>query len=419
MKEMLEDVERILGWGALQRVLYGGEMEDGEEEEREEEEMEDEMEELFDLKYSLSDEDEEEGHEEGWTSDSGSGSDSEDSESDDNLFEPSHWPPTLRAKPLLRIIHDILFERFKTLPTLALYNAITALPPLHGLDDDDEDEEDLEAIEEILEEIDPSDGPDAYVSALEIYVVQGNNEAIEALMGRAESHIFRTSDFPVLQAAITMLSISPYPTQYALCLEVIERELLSSLEHIVREVMKVFAGVDDPVNRAELTAIARLRKGSETRQTRVESYVDSVQSPSTNALPPPMAFAAMMMGLPPSLASLDPDDSSLLDEMPDDPDLREIRDEKRPKMKERFAGWWAVGREIKGGRPILEKIWREVDGKGTGSLSFVGIKDVVDEMINRWVIFLDFGGILLIYSFGFVDSQKNLVNIIYAMRSIS
>ena len=157
----------------------------------------------------------------------------------------------------------------------------------------------------------------------------------------------------------------------------------------------MFAGLDDPVNRTDLKAIAKLKIGSETRRNRVERYVNSVQSPRIQAFPPPMAFAAMMMGLPPTF---DPEDSSLLDEMPDDPDLMELRDEKRPKMKERFLGWWSVGRDIKGGKPILEKIWREVDGKGTGSLSCVGFKDVVDEMVERLIILAkSFHTILLIF----------------------
>ena len=379
VKAMLEDVERILGWRALQRVFHGGKLGDWDEwDEDEDEESEEELDESYKFSY-LGDEDE-------WSSDPGPGSDSENSDSDNTLFEPSHWPPALKVKPLLHIIHGMLFERFKTLPSLALYNAIAALPSLNDLDDN-EDENELEAIEAVLEEIDPSSGPDAYVGALEIYVELANYEAIDALMGRAKSHIFRPSDFPVLQAAIQTLSLSPYPTRYTHCLEVIERELIGTLEQIKREVIKVFAGLDDPVNRADLKAIARLNMGSETRKNRVERYVDSVQSSRTNDIPPPMAFAAMMMGLPPSF---DPDDSSMLDELPDDPDLQELRDEKRPKMDERFAGWWSVGKEVKGGRRILEKIWREVDGKGTGSLSCVGLKDVVDEMIDRFVIFKTF-----------------------------
>ena len=375
VKEMLEDVERTLGWRALRRVFYGGELDDWDEEDAE---TEDELE-LEDESYECSCS----GDENERRSSPGPGYDSEDSDGKDDLIEPPHWPPALKAKPLLHVIHSMLFERFKMLPSLDLYNAIATLPSLHDVDDDDGETE-LEALKAVLEKIDPSNGPDACVGALEVYVDQFDCEAIDALMGRVKSHIFRPSDFTVLQAAIHILSVvSPYPPQYTHCSEVVERELMETLEQIRREVIRVFAGLDDPVNRTDLKAIAKLKIGSETRRNRVERYVNSVQSPRIQAFPPPMAFAAMMMGLPPTF---DPEDSSLLDEMPDDPDLTELRDEKRPKLKERFLGWWSVGRDIKGGKPVLEKIWREVDGKGTGSLSCVGFKDVVDEMVERLII---------------------------------
>ncbi|KIK60087.1 hypothetical protein GYMLUDRAFT_244860 [Collybiopsis luxurians FD-317 M1] len=165
-----------------------------------------------------------------------------------------------------------------------------------------------------------------------------------------------------------------------------------------------------------------------------------------DGIPPPLhpiAFAAMMMGFPVpvplnggDIDENDPDTDEggpfgfggmgmgmgismgmggmgLLDMDPDDPDLDDVREELRPRLKERFEGWVEAAMKIKGGPGVLAKVYtrmvseeekdRDKDkGKGkegqsesagqsttvtsgAGGMGMTWLQgaDVVDAMINR------------------------------------
>ncbi|KIK55750.1 hypothetical protein GYMLUDRAFT_248354 [Collybiopsis luxurians FD-317 M1] len=121
-----------------------------------------------------------------------------------------------------------------------------------------------------------------------------------------------------------------------------------------------------------------------------------------DGIPPPLhpiAFAAMMMGFPVpvplnggDIDENDPDTDEggpfgfggmgmgmgicmgmggmgLLDMDPDDPDLDDVREELRPRLKERFEGWVEAAMKIKGGPGVLARVYmRMVSEEDPGKL---------------------------------------------------
>ena len=77
-----------------------------------------------------------------------------------------------------------------------------------------------------------------------------------------------------------------------------------------------------------------MRQVTPGRQDRIERWVDAVSTPGLNN-PNPMAFAAMVMGLPitPTMEGLDEMELSYLEMDPSDPDLEDLREEFRPRLK--------------------------------------------------------------------------------------
>jgi hypothetical protein len=142
-----------------------------------------------------------------------------------------------------------------------------------------------------------------------------------------------------------------------------------------------FARLDEPAHADAVPQILRLRTGSAARGERVAAYVDAVVAPGAPANP--MAFAAMMMGFPLGGALADEmneqDPMSYLDMDRDDPDLEDLREEFRPRLKERFDGWVATGRRMDGGQNVLMKVYEEL----IETMPFLRGNDIVDEMIGR------------------------------------
>ena len=108
-----------------------------------------------------------------------------------------------------------------------------------------------------------------------------------------------------------------------------------------------------------------------------------------------MALAAFMMGLPVFPGALAPDDSDeedagasdpfgyldSLDSDSVDPELEDLRDEFRPRIKERFDGWVEVGSVMPGGAGVLLRAYIKI----LGLMPFFRAGDVVDEIISRYV----------------------------------
>ncbi|KAE9399810.1 hypothetical protein BT96DRAFT_939127 [Gymnopus androsaceus JB14] len=90
-------------------------------------------------------------------------------------------------------------------------------------------------------------------------------------------------------------------------------------------------------------------------------------------------FAAALVA-PPGLGDDDDGDTMGYLEDPDDPDLEDLREELRPRLKERFLGWEAVAVATKGGANVLAK----VHNKMLEDMPFLLRSDVTDAMILRF-----------------------------------
>lgn len=167
-------------------------------------------------------------------------------------------------------------------------------------------------------------------------------------------------------------------------------------------------------------------EGSSARRERVGGWLDSVSTPGlgqgqgqgqgTNG---PMAFAAMMMGLPIAPMQMNmtgagmmvdeemmEDPMGILDDGPEggggggggmrDEDLEDLREEVRPRLRERWVGWVECAGEMGGtgkgngngkevGR-VLGRVYEEV----VRMMPWMEGGDVVEEMINRCVSFFSF-----------------------------
>jgi len=88
----------------------------------------------------------------------------------------------------------------------------------------------------------------------------------------------------------------------------------------------------------------------------------------------------MMMGIaPPGLGDDDDGDTMGYLEDPDDPDLEDLREELRPRLKTRFLGWEAVAVATKGGANVLAKVYNKM----VEDMPFLLGSDITDAMILR------------------------------------
>jgi hypothetical protein len=145
-------------------------------------------------------------------------------------------------------------------------------------------------------------------------------------------------------------------------------------------VRSAFCHIDTLANQAELTEIIKMRQETMERNWRIERWVGAIVTPSSDTAYP-MAFAALMMGLP-IPPGMEEDDSDPLgyDMDPHDPELDDLREEFRPNLKARLQGWIQVGHQIKGGMAVLLKVYTVV----LEIMPFMGVPDVADEMTGRY-----------------------------------
>ncbi|KAH9949186.1 hypothetical protein B0H21DRAFT_157497 [Amylocystis lapponica] len=351
--EMLDDIKDLMGWNSLERMLYGGRK----------------------CPHDYDDEDDEEDEDEDDYFDDNE-SDYEDSEvwKDSAYTQPyyaNHWSERLSSQMWLlrRHIQTALTAAFKLAPSLRLYTALLAISPDTAFTQ--------AQLQKYLETIATS-CPEAFAAALDIHALEENTEALVALLN-THTHLLRPRDAASLQAAVT--TIARTPSLHARALQCIEKELLETAHAIRAALLVSFSQLDTPANRAELAMILKLRPGAAGRQDRIETWADAVSTPGTNA-PNPMAFAAMMMGLPlvPGMdPSEDADPLGYLDLDPHDPDLEDMREEFRPRIKQRFESWSDVAIVVQGGDLIQQKVYREI----IESMPFLRANDVVEEIVNR------------------------------------
>ncbi len=284
-----------------------------------------------------------------------------------------HWSSRISSQMwnFRKYVHAAMLAVFKVNPSLRLYSAILA--------NSTSPETTAAELMTYLNEMAPS-CPEVFAAALDIHSLERNTITLASLLS-SHSHLIRPRDAPIYQSAVTTLGADPFQQQRAL--EIIEKELLDTANAVRAPLLASFSLLETPENKAEIEQILKLRPSAGGRQDRIERWVDAVITPGTNT-PNPMALAAMVMGLPivPVLDGMDDADPlGYLDLDPTDPDMEDLRDEFRPRLKQRFEGWADSGIAVKGGQTILVKVYREL----VKTMPWLRASDVVEEMMARRV----------------------------------
>ncbi|EIW62188.1 uncharacterized protein TRAVEDRAFT_45023 [Trametes versicolor FP-101664 SS1] len=366
--EMLDDIEDLMGWTSLERLVFGGrkckhdhETDDGETDPY-----------AFDTESDVDEE------EEAFTD--------EDSDLDAPVGNED-WIPKVayRATPehakhwshrissqmwqFRRYVQSAMTSVFKITPSLRLYLALR---------DNSTDPMTTEAeLKAYLSQMATS-CPEVFSAALEIYACEKNADKIAVLL-KTHAHLIRPRDASVMQSAVATMASNAVHLPRAL--EIIEKELLDTAHAVHAALLGPFSQLETDDNRGEIEQIVKLRQAAAGRQDRVERWVDAVCTPGMNA-PNPMALAAMVMGLPimPAMDGLeDADPLGYLDLDPSDPDMEDLREEFRPRLKNRFEGWSDTAITVKGGPAVLQKVYKEV----AQQMPFLRASDVVEDMLGR------------------------------------
>lgn len=285
-----------------------------------------------------------------------------------------HWSSRISSQmwQFRKHVHTAMVAVFKINPSLRLYSAILA--------NSTNSETTAAELMSFLNEMAPS-SPEVFAAALDIHSLERNTVTLASLLS-SHSHLIRPRDAPVYQSAVMALGSDPFQQHRAL--EIIEKELLDTTSTVHAALLTSFSLLETEENKAEIEQILKLRSSAAGRQDRVERWVDAVVTPGTNN-PHPMAIAALVMGLPivPALdGSEDADPLGYLDLDPTDPDMEDLRDEFRPRLKQRFEGWADAGVAVKGGQAILVKVYREL----TKLMPWLRASDIVEEMLSRQVL---------------------------------
>lgn len=264
-----------------------------------------------------------------------------------------------------------LFKIFEVAPTVGLYNTLLAITH-----DSDETEE---CISRLLDKI-AGNTPDTLVAALDIHILNGDAPEIFALL-KAHAHLLRPRDTTTLQCAVAMLDSSHY---HSGSLAILEKELDECIKAIYGTVRSCFAHIDEEENKKDLLEILKLRSGTAPRKDRVTQWAERVVTTSNGHFLP-MAFAALMMGLPMMPGSDDEGDDAdflnFVDWDQNDPDLDDLREEYRPNLKAIFDSWVHIAQTMRGGPSVLSKMYL----KAAALMPWLRGSDVVNEMVIKFV----------------------------------
>ncbi|KIM42733.1 hypothetical protein M413DRAFT_444401 [Hebeloma cylindrosporum] len=356
--DFLEDIESVLGVSSLERLLYGGKPSEDDDEDEDEGDFDDEDDE---------DEDENLDHE------CFEGSDYDSEESDERCpchLHATYWPDRInRARiPLRDLVEKRLFSIFEVAPTVRLYNTLLAISH-----DSDETED---RISRLLDKS-AGDTPDTLVAALDIHILNGDVPKISVLL-KAHAHLLRPRDTTTLQCAVAMLDNSHYHTG---SLAILEKELDECIRAIYATVRSCFSHIEEEENKKDLLEIFKLKSGTASRKDRVTQWAERVVT-SSNGHFLPMAFAALMMGLPMMPGADEGDDADFLnfvDSDQNDPDLDDLREEYKPNLKAIFDSWVHIGQTMRGGPSVLSKMY----SKAVALMPWLRGSDVVNEMVIK------------------------------------
>ncbi|KAF9236903.1 hypothetical protein BU15DRAFT_63625 [Melanogaster broomeanus] len=366
MPEMLDDIQSLLGWRALEHLLHGGRRAPSEEEDESEEEK------YADYEREQTDEwlrvVEDDGDED-YTSDDCSTA--WDEELDPKSFSASHWSWRIsEQQPRLRdLVHKTLLDLFKIALSAPLYDSMTAIA-----ESDDELEEKLHPIVMSL----ATHSSDNFSAALRILTLTDRTESLDKLL-TTHKHLLRPQDSSSLQLAVGVMAGNYFFRAHGL--SIAQEELIAVSDALLAAVHFSFCNITTEAYKTELTQILALRQDSLTRRNRVERWVTNIRTPQVDTAHP-MALAALMMGmpLPPGMEGADEGDVLGYFEIEsDDQEMEEFREEFRPNLKGRLQGWVETVTPIKGGSAMLLKVYSKV----IEDMPFLNASDIVEEMSAR------------------------------------
>ncbi|KAK7053782.1 hypothetical protein R3P38DRAFT_1466981 [Favolaschia claudopus] len=360
---MLSDIEETLGWQSLERLLYGGYRVrspylDDEDDDGDEEEEDDENEFLDDMDDECLEDDEDVDDEEGgWRCRC--------------RLHANHWSPNINNQriQLRDLIYQHLLVLFELTPSHKLFMSIMSVSP-----DPQETESRLFKSVSMI----AGTSADSLVAALDIHGSEGHAREVMTLLDE-HAYLLRPRDARVLQTAVSVLS--EIPSFHPRAIQIAEKEILDAAAAVQAAARVAFHRVEEKIHVEGLTEILKLRSDNPQRRSRINSWVDSVVTPTSGASHP-MAFAAMIMGFPLGAAMEDGDEMDMLnflDTDPRDPDFDDLRDEFRPKLRERFDEWTSTVNTIKGGNVLLGKLYYKI----VEQMPYLKSTDLVEEMINR------------------------------------
>lgn len=359
--DMLDDIRAEFGWNALERLLYGGQKPDDDDDD-------------FDFDDDIDYDDD---YSEDYTDTDGNSDCTACSDAQCLCgFHASHWSSKFNnVRTSLRdLVRTSLISLFATIPSPILFASIGDISEADGTDEDDLCEELLPTLMRIA-----TYSPENFATALHICALHSHTDSINSLLA-SHSHLLRPRDAPAHQLATIILATQP---SYQLnALRIVEKELLDTVHAIRAAVRNAFCHIDVQANQTELTEIMALRLEALGRRGRIDRWVGAVVSPTSDTAHP-MALAALMIGLPlpPGMegAMDDADPLGYIDMDIQDPDLDDLREEFRPNLKARLDGWIEAGRTIKGGMSVLLKVYAVI----VEMMPFLGAPDIVDEMTGR------------------------------------
>lgn len=293
-------------------------------------------------------------------------------------FHAKYWPDHMdEARIKLReIVKSCLTNIFRDTPDADLFNVIAVISQ-------DPTSRTTNRLLQILSDVE-GDSADSFKAALNIHTERFQPWKILNLL---ESHYdyLLPSDFTSLIPALAVLVNSPFRPS---ALKFAEREFFDAIQHTFVAIRSVFSHFADGSNKTDLVEILKLPLDSPQRKTRIEGWVD--RSLVSNRPEPvgPMAFAAMMMGLPvgPPPSIVDEEDFlAYIDLTKPDPDLDDLREEFRPPLKTRFEQYYifiqTTGKDYP---PIIHKAYAKI----IELMPFFRSNDVVSTMLTRSIIFL-------------------------------
>ncbi|KAF8121420.1 hypothetical protein EV363DRAFT_1421354 [Boletus edulis] len=364
--DMIDDIRVLLGWRALEQLLRGGSKSFCEDQE------EDEEEELFVAQHQdrtnerpdIVDDD----GDQNYTSDDWS---TLCDELYPKCFHASHWSWRLTdQQPQLRdLVHNALLNIFKVAPSGPLYSSMIAIA-----EDEDELEEQLHPL--LMSAAGHSS--DNLSAALGIMSLNNRSDSVNTLLN-AHKHLLRPQDAASLQFAVLIMSSNFFYRTHAI--SIVEEELMDVTKVFRAAIRFSFCNIESENNKTELIQILALGQDSLNRRTRVTRWVKGVVTPQADT-PHPMAFAALVMGLPfpPGVEASDEGDMLGFFEVDgDDPEGEDLREEFRPTIKARLQGWVDTAVAINGGPALLLKVYAKV----IVDLPFLKGSDVVEEMSAR------------------------------------